>query len=216
MTTATLYETIQRIVQEELKRQQTAELATVQESHPHSSDSDRDNYACTVVMRNTGLVLAQVPIATSKVGHVSIPLPGELVLVQFIGGDLNAPVITGSFYTDQARPPVNKEQQALWQLPADADKSKAVRLQLSGKAPCEIQMQVGSACSVQLIDDDPVMTVKVGDAATVQIDRDGAVTVTSQGAIKVEASTIEMKAQTDFNLEAGANMNIKGALVNIN
>lgn len=88
MTTATLYETIQKIVQTELKRQQSAELATVQESHPHSSDGDSDNYACTVVMRNTGLVLSHVPVATAKVGHVSIPLPGELVLVQFIGGGL--------------------------------------------------------------------------------------------------------------------------------
>jgi len=216
MTTATLYETIQRIVQAELKRQQTAELATVQESHPHASKSDMDNYACTVVMRNTGLVLTQVPVATAKVGHVSVPLPGELVLVQFIGGDLNAPVITGSFYTDKARPPVNTEQQTLWQLPAEAEKDKAVRLQLSGKAPCEIRMQVGGSCSLTLIDDDPVVTVKVGDAATVQIDRDGAVNVTSQGAMKLEANTIEMKAQTDFKLEAGANMTIKGALVNIN
>src|SRR5438552_1540951 len=96
--TLTLFETIQHIIQEELRQIRTAELAVVQEQHPHASESDTDNYACSVRLRNSGIVLKQVPIATSRIGSVSIPSTGDLVLVQFIGGDINAPVITGSFY----------------------------------------------------------------------------------------------------------------------
>ena len=217
MTTATLYETIQRIVQEELQRQQTAALATVQKSHPHGSDGDTDNYACSVVLRDTGLVLNQVPVATSRVGHVSIPHPGDLVLVQFVGGDLNAPVITGSFYTDQARPSVSQEQQALWQLPADADAGSAVRFQLNGAGPQEIQLQVGDACVVKLVDDTTVVSVDVdGGQAVVQIDRNGDIKVTSNTNLELNANAITVKAQSDLTLEAGGNLKIKGGMVNIN
>src|SRR5918994_264965 len=53
--TLTLYETVQRIVHEELGRVRTAELAIVQEQHPHADDSDKDNYACTVRLRDSGI-----------------------------------------------------------------------------------------------------------------------------------------------------------------
>ena len=76
--TLTLYETVQRIVQEELGRVRTAELALVQEQHPHAEDSDKDNYACTVRLRDSGIVLEQVPVATSRIGCVSIPAVARL------------------------------------------------------------------------------------------------------------------------------------------
>ena len=215
--TVTLYETIQRIVQSELQRLHTAEVATVQESHPHSDESDTDNFACTVVLRNTGLVLKQVPVAVPRIGQVSIPVPGDLVLVQFIGGDLNAPVITGSFYNDTLRPPVNKEQQGIWQLPTGAGEDPVVCIVMTGDSPQHIHMQVGSACKLTLIDDDPVVTLEVdGGAATLQIDRDGAVTINSQGSITMEGSEISHKAQSALNLECDGNTIIKGATVNIN
>ncbi|MCP4655836.1 MAG: Rhs element Vgr protein, partial [bacterium] len=41
---STLFETIRRIVREEVARVRTAELAVVEEQHPHADDSDTDNY----------------------------------------------------------------------------------------------------------------------------------------------------------------------------
>ena len=113
--TLTLYETIQRIVQAELRRIHTAELAIVQEQHPHAGDSDQDNYACTVQLRNSGIILKEVPVATARIGQASIPAVGNLVLVQFVGGNINAPVITGSLYNDEERPPVNDDGQIILQ-----------------------------------------------------------------------------------------------------
>ena len=105
--TPTLFETVRRIAQAELRQIRTAELAVVKDQHAHEGASDNDNYACDVELRNSGLALKQVPVATGQVGAVNIPAVGDLVLVQFIGGDINAPVITGRFYNDQDRPPVN-------------------------------------------------------------------------------------------------------------
>jgi phage baseplate assembly protein gpV len=217
MTTLTLYETIQRIVQEEISRQQTAELAVVKESHPHADAGDTDNYACTVVLRNTGLVLRQVPVATPRIGQVSIPAVGDLVLVQFIGGDLNAPIITGSLYTDGARPPVSQPQQAIWHLPPEAAEDDALRVVLKGEDPKEIQLSLGAALKITLLDDDPVVSIEVdGGKAAIAIDRDGAITITSQGELTLEGDAISVKAQSKLSLECQGDTVIKGATVNIN
>lgn len=217
MTTLTLYETIQRIVQEELSRQQMAELAVVQENHPHADAGDTDNYACTVVLRNTGLVLRQVPVATPRIGQVSIPSVGDLVLVQFVGGDLNAPVITGSLYTDAARPPVSELQQAVWHLPPDAAEDDALRVVFKGEDPKEIQISLGSALKITLLDDDPVVAIDVdGGKAAIAIDRDGAITITSQGDLALEGNAVSITAQSKLTLEAQGDTVLKGATVNIN
>jgi len=205
----TLYETVRRIVQEELGRVRTAELAIVQEQHPHASDSDKDNYACTVQLRNSGIVLKQVPVAADRIGCASIPAVGELVLVQFVGGDINAPIITGRLYNDEDRPPVNDDGQAITHLPLGAEDGDAVHIELHSGDKRELVFKLGSGIEINVRDDDPVVELKVdGSKATLQIDRDGAVTLESQGKVEIKGSEIAVEAQGKLDL--------KGGTVNIN
>lgn len=215
--TLSLFDTIHRIVQQEIGRTRTAELAVVQEQHPHASDSDKDNYACTVVLRNSGIVLKGVPVATQRIGNVSIPATGELVLVQFIGGDINAPVITGRLYTDEDRPPVNDDGQAILHLPLGSEDSDAVHIELHSGDQREIVIRLGSAITLDVRDDDPVVKLEIdGGKATLQIDRDGAILLESQGNLQLKANVITVEAQGELNLN-GATVNIKGQpTVNIN
>jgi phage baseplate assembly protein gpV len=207
--TLTLYETVQRIVQEELGRVRTAELAVVQEQHPHADDSDKDNYACTVRLRDSGIVLEQVPVATSRVGHVSIPAVDDLVLVQFVGGDINAPIITGRLYNDEDRPPVNGDGQAITHLPLGAEDSDAVHIELHSGEKRELVVKLGSGVEINVRDDDPVVELKVdGGKLTLQVDRDGAVSLESQGNVELKGNEISIEAQSQLNL--------KGSTVNIN
>ena len=207
--TLTLYETVQRIVQAELGRVRTAELAIVQEQHPHADDSDKDNYACTVRLRDSGIVLEQVPVATSRIGCASIPAVDELVLVQFVGGDINAPIITGRLYNDEDRPPTNGDGQAITHLPLGAEDGDAVHIELHSGDTRELVVKLGSGIEVNVRDDDPVVELKVdGDKATLRIDRDGAVTLESQGNVELKGNEISIEAQGQLNL--------KGGTVNIN
>lgn len=207
--TLTLYETVQRIVQEELGRVRTAELAVVQEQHPHAGDSDKDNYACTVQLRNSGIVLKQVPVATDRIGCASIPAVGELVLVQFVGGDINAPIVTGRLYNDEDRPPVNDYGQAITHLPLGAEDADAVRVELHSGEKRELVCKLGSGIEVNVRDDDPVAEIKVdGGKLTLRIDRDGALTLESQGKVEIKGSEVAVEAQGQLNL--------KGSTVNIN
>jgi phage baseplate assembly protein gpV len=207
--TLTLYETVQRLVLEELGRVRTAELAIVQEQHPHADDSDKDNYACTVRLRDSGIVLEQVPVATPRVGCVSIPAVDELVLVQFVGGDVNAPIITGRLYNDEDRPPVNEDGQAITHLPLGAEDGDAVHIELHSGDRREFLLKFGDGVTVNIVDDDPVVKVEVdGGKLTLQVDRDGTVTLESQGNVELKGNEISIEAQSQLNL--------KGGTVNIN
>ena len=207
--TLTLYETVQRIVREELGRVRTAELALVQEQHPHADDSDKDNYACTVRLRDSGIVLEQVPVATSRIGCVSIPAVNELVLVQFVGGDINAPIITGRLYNDEDRPPVNDDARAITHLPLGAEDGDAVHVELHSGDTRELVFKLGSGIEVNVRDDDPVVELKVdGGKLTLQVDRDGAVALESQSNVQLKGNEISIEAQGQLNL--------KGGTVNIN
>lgn len=202
----TLYDTIRKIVQQELARVRTAELAVVQAVHP----TDPDNYSCTVVLRDSDMVLKQVPLTTPRKGVAMVPDVGDLVLVQFIGGQINAPVITGSLYNDEDRPPKNAEKQAVIHLPADAGDSDAVHIELNTDSAKSVVLNIGDALKLTLIDDDPVVKIDVGGGkATLSIARDGSVQLESGNALS-------LKASADIKIEAGGQLNLKGSVINLN
>ena len=207
--TYTLLETIQRIVRQELGQVRTAEIGTVSDQHAHTGASDTDNYACTVELRNSGLVLKRVPVATPQIGAVAIPAVGDLVLVQFVNGDINAPIITGRLYSDAMRPPVNDDGKSVLHLPADAADSDAVHVEVQSGSQRQIELRLGSTLKIDLKDDDPVIAIDVDSGkAKVTIGRDGAVTIESQGDVAIKGNQI--------NVEAQGTLTLKGATVNIN
>lgn len=212
----TLFETVRRIVADEIGRVRTSELAVVQESHPHADDGDTDNYACTVRLRDSGIVLRHVPVATQRIGDASIPGEGELVLVQFVGGDINAPIIVGRLYNDEDRPPPNEFGKSVVHLPLGASDDDAVHLELLSGDKREILITLGSGLTLTLKDDDPVIEVKVdGGKAAISIARDGGVTLESQGSLKVKGSDIKLEGDA-VTIEASGDLKLKGGTVNIN
>lgn len=214
--TYSLFDTIRQIVREEMRQLRTAELAVVQEQHPHADAGDKDNFACTVALRDSGIVLKQVPVATPRIGAASIPAVGDLVLVQFVGGNINAPIITGRLYNDEDRPPVNADQQAVLHLPLGAGDSDAVHMELQSGDTRQLLFKLGDALSLTAKDDDPVVEVSVdGGKAVVKIERDGAVTIESQGNIQFKGGEVKIEGQT-IAVEAQSELTLKGGVVNIN
>lgn len=214
---ADLVPELRRLIREEVQMLRAAELGVVQSQHPHESDGDSDNYAVTVRLRDTGIILGKVPVATTRLGAVAIPPVGALVLVQFIGGDVNAPVVTGTFYTDEDRPPANADGQVIWNLPADASPDDALRLEVSSADKKSVVLKLASAVTVEIKDDDPAVSIDVGGNAQVTIDSDGKVTITSAQSLEIKASSnMKLEAQGNFDLKAGGNMTIKGSVINLN
>jgi len=214
--TLTLFDTIRRIVREEIGRARTAELAVVQEQHSHAAGDDKDNYSCTVRLRDSGVVLRKVPVATQRIGVVSIPAVDELVLVHFIGGDINAPIITGRLYNDEDRPPVNDDGQLVLHLPPGAADDEAVHLELHTSDRRELTLRLGESLELSLRDDDPVVELSVGGGkATLRIDSDGAVTLETQGKLALEGGEVTIDGDS-VTIAASGELKLEGSTVNVN
>jgi len=108
---------LKEIASREVEKIYTTELGEVTAIMPHASDGDKYNYQCSVKIKNrksadgSDFELRNVPVTTAHIGLASIPNVGDLVLIQFIGGELNAPVITGRLYNDKDKPPVSDNGQ---------------------------------------------------------------------------------------------------------
>ena len=146
--------------------------------------------------------------ATPRIGQVSIPSVGDLVLVQFVGGDINAPIIVGSLYNDEDRPPINANGQSILHLPLGAGDSDAVHIEVNSDGKREIKIKLGSGLEINLRDDDPAVKIAVGSSATIQIDNDGAIKLESQGKIAITGNEV--------NIEAKAQLKLKGATIDLN
>ncbi len=228
-----LVEIIQAIVRDELKNVRTSEVGVVTQLFPHESSGDKNNYECSVRLRDTGLELRRVPVATQRIGLAAIPNVDDLVLVQFVGGNLHGPVITGRLYNDVDRPPEAKAKELVYVSPDAAE---------SGVRRVYVELPNGNKL---LIDDDKVL-LEVGDTrvqikhsgdleiksnAKVVVQSQGNVEIESQGDLKLEATgglslkaqgdvkieglSVSVKGQTTAQLEGGANTSVKGAIISI-
>lgn len=205
--TASLYDTIRRIVADELTGLAMPALAVVQESHP-GDDAGEDNYACTVKLRGRDLVLRRVPVATGRIGTVAVPAPGDLVLVAFVGGDIDAPIVLGRLYDDQRRPPASAVARHVTHLPPGAGDGDAVHAEVDSGTRTLV-LRLGDGLTVTLADGDPVVTVEVdGGRGQIEIGRDGGIAVECRGAVAIKA--------TEITIQADGALTLKGATVDIN
>ena len=212
-----MVEVIRKIVEAEIRKIHVAELGVVTSIFPHASDSDKDNYECNVKLKNTGLELQKVPVATQHIGLAHIPKVDEMVLVTFLNGDINAPILIGRMYTAEDRPPANDGEEIIY-IPPYSENADLRRFHM--KLPSGIILSVT----------DDILNVEAGKT-TLKINRDGDVELESNAKINVTASgdiffgadNIRLESKNDIEILAGAEailesispMSLKGPEVNM-
>jgi len=211
-------EVIKKIAEDETKKLHLLELGVVTSIFPHAGESDKDNYECNVRLKNRDLELRKVPIATSHIGLVQVPNVGDLVVLGFVGGNINAPIVLGRLYNDEDRPPVNDAGEIVYKSP-DPKKNGVRRLNLElpngitlTVTDDEFRAEIGSS----------VVTIRTGGAVT--IDSSADVTIRAKGDMALSGGNVtiesrqalELKAGTTGTLKASATLDISGAMVNIN
>lgn len=217
--------TIRQIARQEVQQQCAPALGIVGAQY---GDGD---YACTVTLRESGLVLPRVPIASGLIGWVSPPQEGDLVVVVFLGGEANAPVIVGRLYDERVAPPSQTAGQAIAQLPhAVADEQQALRLTVDtpDDGSRRLTLTLAGTVRVELQIDDAGIFLRAQDASLrlsqsgvsdgkaelvvggsqVTIEQSGDVSVVAEGTLKLKARQIE--------LAADAQIKIAGQMVNVN
>lgn len=239
---STILETIQAIVRQEMARVRVADLGVVEAVQPHRDAGDRDNYGCDVRLKNSGLLLRRVPIATQHVGSAAIPNKGDLVLLTYDKGDVNQPIVIGRLYSDAARPPPNDTSQLVMRLPlAEPDDDTLMTLMRqdpSGSPKREARMLMPPRITLHVTDDmvhavagnselkldqpgagGGTVTVMAG-RSTITMDEDGDVVVESAGSLTIRATgdlllegkAVKIKSQMDMTLEAGMQATLSASM----
>ena len=209
-----IVEVIRNIAQMEIKKIHTTELGIVTSVFPHASDSDKDNYECNIRLKDKGVELRKVPVATQQIGFVNILHTGDLVLVSFIGGNINSPIIVGRLYNETDRPPISEQEEIVYKPPYTKDTSLR-RL--------NIVLPEGTV-NVEFHDD--MISVIVGkssitatDTGEIQIKSEGVqqkISIIADGDVSIEAQNISIKSRMETTIESGTGMAIKSdALANI-
>ncbi|MEX1367812.1 MAG: phage baseplate assembly protein V [Nannocystaceae bacterium] len=113
---------VRAIVRDELRMLKIADVGVVTSVFPHA-EGDTHNHECNVKLRSSDLELRKVPIATPHIGLVSAPRVGDLVLLSYVGGDVNRAIVTGRLYSNEANPPEHGEEELVLQVPFEGDTS---------------------------------------------------------------------------------------------
>lgn len=222
----TIINTIQEIIRHELRGLRVAELGLVEAVYPHSAQSDDDNYGCDVRLKNSGLLLKRVPIATGHIGTAAIPNIGDLVLLTFDKGDVNQPIVIGRLYNDEDRPPLNNPNEVIFRLPlAEADDKSimaAVRNIQTNSPPRQMMLQMPPKITLEINDGTVQATAGQTELVLDQANQSGGtvtitagrttITMNQDGDLTIEAAgAMTLKAARDLTLE-GLNVTIKGQM----
>ncbi len=214
---------IQKIVQAEIEKIWLGELGVVTSVFPHSSKDDKDNYECNVKLKNNSLELRKVPVATGHIGTTAIPNVGDLVLISFVRGDVNQPIITHRLYNDKDRPPLNHPNEIIHRLPLHAEDDKAIKIEIRNidekTPPREMVIEMPKKIRFHIMDHQILAQVdKTSLTLKQQGDNDGeiiiatgktSITIYQDGEIRVESEgKMNIKGRGDLSISA-PNINLK-------
>ena len=176
--------TFRSLVSDAQDRRRFPELGVVTQLFPKSSDVE----------------LLRANVAVGRLGLAALPRVGDLVLVVFVDGDLNAPIVVGSLYDHLNHPPTADANEVVYEVP-DAAASGVRRLHVA----------LPSGATVTL--DDDTLSVVFG-GTSVEVKRDGDVTVKSAANVTVQsAGDLSLEAQGNVSIKAQGQLQIAGATV---
>jgi len=192
-----LVATLRAIVRHELAALRLPELGLVTEVFSREAEGSDNNHQVNVRLQGSGLEIQRAAVATGRLGLSALPRAGDLVVVGFLEGDLNAPIVLGSLYDEERRPPVAKGDEVVYQPPEDeADGVRRLHIELPGGATLTFE--------------DATFALVAGETE-VRIAKDGDVEVKAKGNVKVEAQgDIELAATGDLKLSAQGNVTVQG------
>lgn len=236
------------VAENEARRILTTEVGVVTAVFPHEDDGDTDNYQCSVKLSGKYLPdgqqmeLRKVPVAVPYLGMACIPNVGDLVLVNFIGGDVNAPVVTGRLYNDEDRPPANLKDELL--IRHKLAEGGSLKIDKDGKVVLTSKNEENTLTvedeKISIQNEKFSLVIDFsGEKISIVSDKDlelvaksgklslegNEVAITSKSDLKIDAASgkvavsakeAEVKASTSATVEGSAGLKLKGATVDVN
>ncbi|MDI6911055.1 phage baseplate assembly protein V [Nocardioides sp.] len=171
------------------------------------------------------------PYAGDQQGLYVVPDVDQEVLVGFVDGSTDDPVVLGSLWSGAFAPPYTPDSDNAVRTLKTASGHE---LRLTEGSDGGILLTTSGGHEVALSDQDSKITLKASGAGNrIEISDDGIVLDASQGDISLKAaggtvdlkalkltgkadSTASLEASTTFDIKASATLGLRGAMVNIN
>lgn len=211
--------TIQAIARHEAAARPTCEIGVVVARFHEDANAQTVN----VRLRDTGLVVPNLPVAVAVGGAAGLPRPDDVVLVLFPGGDLSAGIVVGTVYHDQRRPPEFGADDLVLVWPGEAedpdadavqirvgkdDDGRHVDVKLLGDKKAELHVGDGrielrtAEATVTLehsSDSDATITLKAGDASFT-LKQSGDVELKTTGKLVIDADQVDFKGRSSIKV----------------
>ena len=208
---AALYDAMARIARHEATARAGAAIGTVTEVFP--ADQGSVDHAVSVELRDSRVVLPRVPIAVGVLGFAAIPAVGDLVVVMFLDGDVNAPIVLGRLYHADLDPPAHAAGEIILSLPAGGDAQ--VRLAIVPSKPSLLLTLPGDV-AVECVEDRAEirageLRVTVDGAgggraeiaaggSKITLKKDGDITLTTSGTFKIDAAAVDISGSSKISI----------------
>ncbi|SEA37497.1 hypothetical protein SAMN05660964_01436 [Thiothrix caldifontis] len=179
-----LIDTLRAIIRDELARMQPPELGIV--LAVYANDADGNNHQVDVRLRASGVELQRVPVTVPRYGMSMLPCVDDLVLLMFVGGELNAPMVIGCVYDEHTQPPEAAPGELIYKIPDEGG---------------ERHIQLETPSGVTFTVDDGAIKIVAGNTS-ITLEQDGNVQIMAAG-------NLELKADGDITLEAGGKLTLK-------
>lgn len=201
-------EIIGAFARHEAERRTFCELAIVTSVFDHAAGAD--SHTVSVNLKDTGLALDRLPVATGATGLACLPRVGDVVLVLFPRGSLASGIVAGQVYSDQRRPPAFKRDEIALLWPEGAEDRVALRLD-GGEEPAAL-LQVAGAGEVAIsLKQGELRITAAGVGVTLSYGGGG------DGVAVLEAggTRVELKQDGDLGITAAGRLTLKAAEIRI-
>jgi phage baseplate assembly protein gpV len=222
-------ETLKAIARHEVNRRPWCELGVVTSNFDDGDGAD--SHTVTVKLKDSGVTVPRLPVASFATGAAALPRQGDVVVVAIPRGDLASAVVVGQVYSDQRRPPVFTRDEVAIVWPGDVDDPEAeavdLRIRADGSSRSLIVALGGNKDATVTVADGSIqllaggVEVKLshssssdgkvsisGGGTKIDLAQDGDVTIQAAGTLKLKASSIKV--------EGDSSVTINGQTVGIN
>lgn len=201
---------IRAVVRDELDGRRGLELGVVTQVHSNDGGSGEHHLAVNVRLNASALELQQVPVAVGRLGLSALPQAGNLVVLGFIGSDIDQAVVLGVLHDADHAPPDAKPAELVYQVPDEAD-----------DAARRVHIALPSGHTLTLKDSSLEITLgssKVSVAAdgAITIEAGGDMTLKAGGALKLEGGSGATLKGPSVTVEGSGSATLKGGSVSIN
>lgn len=205
------------VARRELAAHRALSLGVVTEAFTNEGGSGEHHLDCNVRLHGSGLVLQHVPVAVARPGLSAVPRAGDLVVVGFLDGEINGPVLLGSLHADGIPSPEAAPDEVVYEVPDAGGSARRVHLTLP------------NGNTVTVTDEEVTIdfggtTVKVENGGGITLEAAGDISIVAGGNLTLEANAnveisalanLEAKAAANATLEGSAAATLKGAVTTI-